>query len=135
MFLKLGEGLNPLATWKQGPNQMLLFIRTLIKNDNGVSEHTWPSPVQLLTSAYKVLRPGGVFVASFSNRMFHTKAVRMWLHLNCEQRRKVVAAYLHYAGFDEIKSYELPPLPESGGQDPLNIVVGYKRNDTNKDEL
>ena len=114
---------------------MLLCIRTLIKNDNGVSEHTWPSPVQLLTSAYKALRPGGVFVASFSNRMFHTKAVRMWLHLNCEQRRKVVAAYLHYAGFDEIKSYELPPLPESGGQDPLNIVVGYKRNDTNKDEL
>ena len=82
-----------------------------------------------------MLRPGGVFVASFSNRMFHTKAVRMWLHLNCEQRRKVVAAYLHYAGFDEIKSCEFPPLPESGGQDPLNIGVGYKRNDTNKDEL
>ena len=32
------------------------------------------SPITLLKSAYKALRPGGAFVASFSNRMFHTKA-------------------------------------------------------------
>ena len=31
------------------------------------------SPITLLESVYKALRPGGAFVASFSNRMFHTK--------------------------------------------------------------
>merc|ERR1711936_765404 len=50
------------------------------------------SPLTLLTSVYKALHPQhGVFVASFSNRMFHTKAVRMWmLHGSCAHRQKIV---------------------------------------------
>ena len=85
------------------------------------------SPISLLKSAYSALKPGGTFVASFSNRMFHTKVVRMWLPLDCRQRQKIVAAYLHYAGFEEIQVHELPP-PRSvrSAIDPLNIVVGIK---------
>ena len=107
------------------------------------------SPIQLLESVLVSLKPGGHLVATFSNRMFHTKAVRMWLPLNCRQRQKIVAAYMHYAGYGRIRVYELPPTPghgpqgvdlhRSGGQegDPLNIVVGTKLTDVvqNKDEL
>ena len=58
----------------------------------------------------------------------------MWLHLNCRQRQKVVVAYLHFAGFDRVEVYELPPTESDGGVDPLNIVVGIK-SESDRDEL
>ena len=35
-------------------------------------------PVETFEQVNRVLKPGGVFIVSFSNRMFHTKAVRAW---------------------------------------------------------
>ena len=43
-------------------------------------------------------------------------------------------AYLHFAGFDRVEVYELPPTESDGGVDPLNIVVGIK-SESNRDEL
>ncbi len=36
-------------------------------------------PVEVFAEVRRVLRPGGVFVVSFSNRCFPTKATRLWL--------------------------------------------------------
>ncbi len=59
-------------------------------------------PVEVLAEAARVLRPGGVSVCTFSNRMFSTKAVRGWLSVSEQDRPLVVAEYHRQAGlFDE----------------------------------
>lgn len=50
-------------------------------------------PVEVLAEVARVLRPGGVSVCTFSNRMFPTKAVRGWLAVPEQDRPAVVAAY------------------------------------------
>lgn len=59
-------------------------------------------PVEVLAEVARVLRPGGVSVCTFSNRMFSTKAVRGWLATGESERPLVVAEYHRRAGgFDE----------------------------------
>merc|ERR1712127_188356 len=81
-------------------------------------------PVHLLHSILKTLRPGGAFACSFSNRMFATKVIEMWMYGDCSDRAKIVSAYFHYAGFGRIEVHSLPPVAGQG--DPLNIIVGFK---------
>ncbi len=55
-------------------------------------------PVEVLAEVARVLRPGGVSVCTFSNRMFSTKAVRGWLAVSEQERPLVVAEYHRQAG-------------------------------------
>jgi SAM-dependent methyltransferase len=55
-------------------------------------------PVEVLAEVARVLRPGGVSVCTFSNRMFATKAVRGWLSVREQDRPLVVAEYHRQAG-------------------------------------
>ena len=50
------------------------------------------------------MKPGGLAVMSFSNRMFWTKAIKLWTESNEYQRCLVCAAYFKYTG---------PPRPFS----------------------
>ena len=43
-----------------------------------VSAQYLTQPVEIFGQIARILRPGGVFIVSFSNRMFPTKAVRIW---------------------------------------------------------
>jgi SAM-dependent methyltransferase len=59
-------------------------------------------PVEVLAEVARVLRPGGLSVCTFSNRMFSSKAVRGWLAVGETDRPLVVAEYHRRAGgFDE----------------------------------
>ncbi len=59
-------------------------------------------PVAVCAEVARVLRPGGTFALTFSNRCFPTKAVRGWLAADDAGRAGVVATYLREAGgFDE----------------------------------
>jgi SAM-dependent methyltransferase len=51
------------------------------------------SPVEVFGDVARVLRPGGVFVVTFSNRCFPTKAIRAWLGADDRQRCSIVATY------------------------------------------
>jgi SAM-dependent methyltransferase len=55
-------------------------------------------PVAVFREVARVLRPGGRFVCTFSNRCFRTKAIRGWLAASDEQRGGIVARYFRHAG-------------------------------------
>ncbi len=55
-------------------------------------------PLDVFSEVSRVLRPGGVFVCTFSNRCFPTKAIRGWLSTDDTGRCHIVAAYFRVAG-------------------------------------
>ena len=79
-------------------------------------------PVAVFAEVARVLRPGGAFVVSFSNRCFPTKAVAIWRALSAPERARYVAAAMEEAGFERVEAFE--PLPEDGRGDPLRVVTG-----------
>jgi SAM-dependent methyltransferase len=50
-------------------------------------------PLDVFAEVVRVLRPGGVFVCTFSNRCFPTKAIRGWLATNDHGRVNIVGRY------------------------------------------
>ena len=62
----------------------------------------------------------------FSNRMFPTKAIGMWVASGDEQRMGLVAAYFHYAGGYE-KRQPMYVNPERRPfEDPVYVVMARK---------
>lgn len=55
-------------------------------------------PVAVFREVARVLRPGGRFVVTFSNRCFPTKAIRGWLRTTDEQHVRIVGAFFQLAG-------------------------------------
>jgi SAM-dependent methyltransferase len=58
-------------------------------------------PVAVFRDVARVLRPGGRFVCTFSNRCFPTKAVRGWLVASDAQRCEIVAQYFRLAAVSD----------------------------------
>lgn len=82
-------------------------------------------PLEIFADVRRVLKPGAPFVVLFSNRMFPTKAVRIWQALGDEQRAELVRAYFHHAGgYDDPVFHDLSPNP--GLSDPLYAVCACK---------
>ena len=79
-------------------------------------------PVEVFSDVRRVLKPGGVFVVSFSNRCFPDKAVWVWLFTDDEKHQSLVSDYFLRAGFVKIaaRAYE-----HTGG-DPLFVVKGHR---------
>jgi SAM-dependent methyltransferase len=79
-------------------------------------------PVAVFREVRRVLKSGGVFAITFSNRCFPTKAIAIWLHLPMGQHSRLVSLYLDRADFASIEPLVLMPpgLPE----DPLWAVIG-----------
>ena len=77
-------------------------------------------PVEVFAEVVRVVRPGGVFVCTFSNRLFPTKAIRGWLAASEEERPAIVAAYFRQSGGWEEPTAMRRPTPRWG--DPLWAV-------------
>jgi SAM-dependent methyltransferase len=82
-------------------------------------------PAQVFRDVARVVRPGGPFVCTFSNRCFPTKAIRGWLMTTDAQHCEIVADYFRVAGgWDEPVVERRTPPAHRG--DPLYAVWAYR---------
>lgn len=79
------------------------------------------SPVEVFVEVSRVVRGDGLFVCTFSNRVFPTKAIRGWLEASDRQRCGIVAGYFEASGrWGEPTVRRCTPLTLTG--DPLYAV-------------
>ena len=91
-----------------------------------VSVQYLTSPIEVFRQVNRILKPGGIFIVTFSNRMFATKAVRIWRYSTDRGHLDLVAAYLEEAGdFDNVRGGFTNPEASPPG-DPLFAVVANK---------
>jgi len=91
-----------------------------------VSVQYLTQPVIIFSEVSRILRPGGVFIVTFSNRCFPTKAVRVWCSTNDEDHVELVASYMQHAGgFNGVRGGIANPDMAPPG-DPLFAVFAYK---------
>ncbi|MHB8467544.1 MAG: class I SAM-dependent methyltransferase [Acidimicrobiales bacterium] len=85
-------------------------------------------PIEVFADVARVVRPGGPFVCTFSNRCFPTKAIRGWLYATDEQHCAIVGRYFQLAdGWGEPHiERRTPPLHRG---DPLLAVWAYRTGD------
>lgn len=80
-------------------------------------------PVEVFAEVRRVLRPSGLFLVSFSNRCFPTKATRLWLETDDPQHVALVRLYFEESGrWESVESFDLSP--QAGRSDPLFMVMG-----------
>ena len=83
-------------------------------------------PLEVFREVNRVLKPGGKFILSQSNRCFQTKAISMWLGQNDLQHCLVISAYFHYSkGWIPAKIYDISPQGPNTN-DPLFLIEGIK---------
>ena len=91
-----------------------------------VSVQYLTQPIKTFRQVNRILKPGGVFIVTFSNRMFATKAVRIWRYSTDRGHLDLVTTYLEGAGnFENIRSGLVNPEDSPPG-DPLFLVAAAK---------
>jgi SAM-dependent methyltransferase len=89
-----------------------------------VSVQYLTKPLEVFREVARVLKPGAPFVITYSNRMFPSKAVRIWRALEDRERAGLIATYFKRAGgFGEVTMEDRTTY--SGGGDPLYAVWAH----------
>jgi spermidine synthase len=93
-------------------------------------------PEAVFTEIHRILKPGGVAIISFSNRMFYQKAIQAWRDGTEASRVELVKHY-----FESVPGFSSPEiiarkstapnflqwLGASGG-DPFYAVIAYREH-------
>ena len=127
----VGLGMND-AEMADNPQLDSFFVHDLNRNPTmpfdddsfdavvcAVSVQYMTRPIEIFTDVRRVLKPGGLFVVSFSNRCFPTKAVAIWLTSGDRAHRQIVKAYFESTGFTAVTDEQVP-TPD----DPLFVLSG-----------
>lgn len=90
-----------------------------------VSVQYLQQPEQVFADIRRVLRPGGVAIFSFSNRMFSDKAIVGWMNRTDNRRLQLVVDYFNAAGgFGKPETFTRPPKAGGGFFDSLTDMFG-----------
>lgn len=117
---------------------------TLAFNDNAfdsvicsLSVEYLTDPLTIFKETARVLKPGGAFIVSFSNRWFPEKNIRIWEDLHDFERMGLVTEYfLKSDRYKEISTISLRGYPRPHDDDhfpqlllsdPLYAVIGHTR--------
>ena len=148
----VGHGLN---AEELGKNRRLsrFFVKNLNENPTFAAEdQTYDAvlccvsvqylqrPEEVFAEVYRVLKPGGVFIVSFSNRMFYEKAISAWRDGTGFSRAQLVKQYFQcVSGFtkaevitevgvepDDSVFGKLKRFMKRSSSDPFYAVVGYR---------
>jgi SAM-dependent methyltransferase len=141
-----GHGLNELELAKnprfdsyfvQNLNQDLLLPLENASFDavlNTVSVQYLQYPEAIFAEVYRVLKPDGIAIFSFSNRMFYNKAILAWRDASESDRVELVKSYFNsVSGFSTPESIvHVSQVPDifrligAGGGDPFYAVIARK---------
>lgn len=101
---------------------------------NTVSIQYLQHPDRIFAEIYRILKPGGVAIISFSNRMFYQKAIQAWRDGSERDRAELVKRY-----FSTVPGFSTPEMiirqPSSPsflkylgmpGGDPFYAVIAYR---------
>ena len=81
-------------------------------------------PAEVFAEVRRVVKPGGQFIVSFSNRCFPSKATTLWLSTDDAQHLSLVQLYFEEGGWGSAEAFNVSPRPNRS--DPLYVVVGTK---------
>lgn len=97
-------------------------------------------PEKVFSEIYRVLRPGGVAIISFTNRMFWEKAIQGWRDSNDYGRIQLVKQYFMSVrtedmrlGFTLPTQLEAPKAIEATKQSFVSLITSFILSDGNKD--
>jgi SAM-dependent methyltransferase len=101
---------------------------------NTVSVQYLQYPEAVFTEVYRILKPGGVAIVSFSNRMFYQKAIEAWRDGSETSRVELVKSY-----FESVPGFSTPEVIArhsnaanflqwfgAGGGDPFYAVIASR---------
>jgi SAM-dependent methyltransferase len=101
---------------------------------NTVSVQYLQQPEVVFAEIYRILKPGGIAIVSFSNRMFYQKAISAWRDASESQRVELVKRYVESVpgfGRPEViaQPSTLPPILQMlglAGSDPFYAVIAER---------
>jgi SAM-dependent methyltransferase len=141
-----GHGMNE-AELARNPRLNHYFLQNLNENQtlpladqsfdavlNTVSVQYLQYPEPVFAELYRILKPGGIVIVSFSNRMFYQKAIAAWRDNSESGRVELVKRYFRSVpgfGTPEViaKVSAVPPILQMmglGGGDPFYAVIAER---------
>ncbi|MBO0350575.1 class I SAM-dependent methyltransferase [Phormidium pseudopriestleyi FRX01] len=101
---------------------------------NAVSVQYIQHPEVVFSEIHRILKPGGIAIISFSNRMFYQKAIQAWREGNEGSRVTLVKRYFKAVeGFSNpeamTRKSDLPSILQfmgMGGGDPFYAIIAHR---------